>query len=454
VKVIWKTSILLILTFFLFYLWSSNNFTTLQQFAKAESGVPISTIGGQEVELLKKDEIVSLLNTKILEWKEKPILLTGNNSDLTLLPEWFTFDVEATVDQYLMELDKHWYTFWKSTPSIHIPMQFSMNPEVNNLIEQKTQLNKEETLANIVSQVGLLSPNPIETVAVDSSVFELERLAFDIEEIPVNTNDLENIVSTLNEQDIGNGEVFSLLERLNDVELNVNDESADFVASVLYSVILQTNFEILERHSQGEIPDYLEPGIEAKIRKNTNLDLKFVNNNDAPATLKVQIKGNSLLVEIYTLPLETTATYRVTDRMQITPRTIYRYSAELKAGEEKLVHEGKEGLRVSTYRTIADKTGPYQNEVLISQDFYPPVNRVVLKSSLVPETPTVTDPDLEIDLNGDGLSDVETPTTTPSTPMEVDGTNNENPPEVDESTGLPKGSYYDKAGNIIVPESK
>ncbi|MEK4486617.1 VanW family protein [Psychrobacillus sp. FSL H8-0484] len=453
-KVIWKTSILLILTFFLFYLWSSNNFTSLQQFAKAESGVPSSTIGGQEVELLRKDEIISLLNTKILEWKEKPILLTGNNSDLTLLPEWFTFDVEATVDQYLMELDKHWYTFWESTPSIHIPMQFSMNPEVNNLIEQKTQLNKEETLANIVSQVGLLSPNPIETVAIDSSVFELERLAFDIEEIPVNTNDLENIVSTLNEQVIGNGDIFSLLERLNDLELDVNDESSDFVASVLYSVILQTNFEILERHSQGKIPDYLEPGIEAEIRKNTNVDLKFVNNNDAPATLKVQIKGPSLLVEIYTLPLETTATYRVTDRKQIKPRTIYRYSAELKAGEEKLVHEGKEGLRVSTYRTIADKTGPYQNEVLISQDFYPPVNRVILKSSLVPETTTVTDPDLEIDLNGDGLPDVESPTTTRTTPIEVDGTNVENPPEVDESTGLSKGSYYDKAGNIIVPESK
>ena len=452
-KIIWKTAILVILTSFLFYIWSSN-FTPLQQQVQAESEDSGSTIGGQEVDSLKKDEIISLLNSKILEWKQNPIVLTGNNTNLTIKPEWFSFDVETSVNQYFNQVDMPWYVFWESAPSVHIPLQFSMNPEITSLIEEKAQLNTEETLSNIINHVGILSIEPIETVALDFSVFESERIAFDVENITINSSGLTNIVSALNEQVIGSGEVFSLLERLSGLNLDANEESADFVASVLYNVLLQTDFEIVERHSQGIIPGYLEPGVEVEIRKNTNIDLKFVNKNNTPAILKVQIKGTELLVEIYSVPSEMEATYRVTDRVEIEPRTIYRYSADLKVGNEKLVQEGKPGLRVSVYRTISEKSGPFEKEELISQDFYPPVNRVILKSSLVPETPTVTDPDLEIDLNGDGLPDVETPTTNPSTPMEGDGTNDENTPEVDESTGLPKGSYYDKAGNIIVPESK
>ena len=45
----------------------------------------------------------------------------------------------------------------------------------------------------------------------------------------------------------------------------------------------------MERHSQGEMPNYLEPGIEAKIRKNTNKDLKFINTNNSPANIKSEL---------------------------------------------------------------------------------------------------------------------------------------------------------------------
>lgn len=450
-KIIWKTAILIILTSFLLYLWSSN-FTPLQQQVQAEGESSGSTIGGQEVDSLKKEEIISLLNAKILEWKQHPIQLTGNNVEITINPEWFNFDVEASVNQYLNQVDTPWFAFWESTPTVHIPLQFSINPELTTLIEENAQLNADETLANITNQVGVLSTEPIETVALDFSMFESERIAFDSENISVNTSSLTNIVSALNEQVIGSGEVFSLLDHLSDVNLGASNETADFVASVLYSVILQTNFEILERHSQGVLPDYLQPGVEAKIRKNSNVDFKFVNKDAAPAVLKVQIKGTDLLIELYSIPIDTEATYRLADRVEIKPRTIYRYSANLKAGEEQLLQEGKAGLRISVYRTISDKSGPFERDELIDQDYYPPVNRIILKSSLVPEVPTITDPDLNIDLNGDGLPDMEPIPATPSQSSEE--TNDEEQLEIDESTGLPKGSYYDKAGNIINPDLK
>ncbi|WP_170122287.1 VanW family protein [Psychrobacillus insolitus] len=450
-KIIWKTVVLVILTSFLFYMWSGN-FAPLQQQVKAEGEVSGSTIGGQEVESLEKDEIISVLNAKITEWKQNPILLTGNNTDISLNPEWFTFDVEATVEQYENQMGTPWYAFWKSAPTVHIPLQFTTNPELITLIEDTAQLDTEETIANINNQVGILSMEPIETIALDLSMFQTERIAFSLENIAVNSNGLTNIVSALNEQVIGSGEVFSLLDGLKEINVDANRESVDFVASVLYSVLLQTNVEIVERHSQGIMPNYLEPGIEAKIRKNTNKDLKFIHTNSAPIVLKVQLKGTDLLVEIYSVPLDTEATYRVADKVEIKPKTIYRYSAKLKAGQEKLVEEGKAGLRVSVYRTISEKKGSFEKEELISADYYPPINRVIMKSSLVPETPTVADPDLEMDLNGDGFPDVETKPSTETDPKaNADGTNKDKSTEteIDEETGLPIGTEYDKGGKVI-----
>ncbi|WP_277584454.1 VanW family protein [Psychrobacillus antarcticus] len=450
-KIIWKTVVLVILTSFLFYMWSGN-FAPLQQQVKAEGEVSGSTIGGQEVESLEKDEIISVLNAEIVEWKQNPILLTGNNTDISLDPEWFTFNVEATVEQYENQVATPWYAFWNSAPTVHIPVQFTMNPELITLIEETAQLNTEETIVNINNQVGVLSMEPIETVALDLSMFQTERIAFSSENIVVNSNGLTNIASALNERVIKGGEVFSLLDGLKEINVDANKESVDFVASVLYSVLLQTNVEIVERHSQGIMPNYLEPGVEAKIRKNTNKDLKFINTNNAPIVLKMQLKGTDLLVEIYSVRLDTEATYRVADKVEIKPRTIYRYSAALKVGQEKLVEEGKVGLRVSVYRTISEKNGPFEKDELISSDYYPPTNQVILKSSVVPETPTVTDPDLAIDLNGDGFPDVVTkPSTETDSKANVDGANKDETtePEIDKETGLPIGTEYDKSGNIV-----
>lgn len=449
-KIIWKTVILVILTTFLFYLWS-NNFTPLQQQVSAESEGSGSSIGGQQVESLDRDEIITLLNSKILEWKNNPILLTGNHTDLTLDSEWFTFDVESSVEQFENQTSTTWFAFWESEPTVHHPLQVVMSPELTVLIEANGHLDTEATLEVIKNQVGMLSLEPIETVALDMSLFQTDRIAFDIEEITINTNSLNDIISALNEQVIGSGEMFSINEHLEGINLGASDETINFVASLMYSTVLQTNFDVVERHSQGKIPNYLEPGIEAKISKTK--DLKFINTNKAPASIKISMKGSKLLVEILSVPLETVAEYQVSEN-EITPRTIYRYSSELKPNEEELIQEGKPGLRVSVYRTISDKAGPYEKEELISKDYYPPVNRIVQKSSVVPEISTTQDPDLAVDMNGDGFTDIneEPSNTTDTSPVvgnEKEQSTTTPPASTEDSDGLPEGSYYDKAGNII-----
>lgn len=100
-------------------------------------------------------------------------------------------------------------------------------------------------------------------------------------------------------------------------------------------------------------------------------------------------------------------------------------------------------MRVSVYRVLDGV------EELVSRDYYPPVNRILLNSSnqLQTQQPTETDPNLQMDLDGDGLADVESSD-------DVEGEIiNENELEVDENGNpiLPPGSYYDKGGNLITP---
>ncbi|WP_419959139.1 VanW family protein [Psychrobacillus sp. BM2] len=447
-KIIWKTVVLVILTSFLFYLWSSN-FTPLQRHVSAESESSGSSVGGQQVESLDRDEIISLLNSKVMEWKQTSIQLTGNNVDITLEPGWFTFDVESTVKQFKDQTSTAWYAFWESAPTVHLPLQVVVSPELTALINENGHLDTEATLEVIKNQVGMLFYEPIETVALDMSLFQVDRIAFDIEEITINPNNLNEIISTLNEKVIGNGEMFSINEHMEGINLESSDETINFVASMIYSAVLQTNFEVVERHSQGKIPNYLEPGIEAKISRTK--DLKFINTNNAPASIKISVKGSELLVEIYSVPTETVVEYQVSEK-EITPRTIYRYSSELKPNEEELMQEGKPGLRASVYRTISDKAGPYEKEDLVSQDYYPPVNRIVLKSSIVSETSTTQDPDFAIDMNGDGLTDINDKSSRNTSPVVESGKEHSNttpPANEEDSDGLPEGSYFDKAGNII-----
>lgn len=411
-----------------------------------ESG---STIGNVKIESDKFDEIKDLIEEEIKLWKENPIVLSGNGTDISLNPDWFIFDVNTTVERYLLEMESShpWYKFWKEDSVIHIPLSVKINQTLKQELLKYSHLNQEDTFLNIKKHAENLLHEPIETVALDLSMLEAERQAFTLDEMDLNLVDLPKIIDSLNDQVIPNGQIFSLKEKVQENNITYHEETIDFVASLLYSVVLQTNYEIIERHSQQKIPNYLEAGIEAKVDMNSEKDFKFKNINDTPSILKVSLKDNALLVELYSVPNKVKGEYQVLEKEQVTPRTIYRYSMSMDVGEEELVQEGVPGLKVSVYRTVSDKKGPYESQELVSTDYYPPTHRIIMKA--VGE-PNVSDQDLEVDLNGDGLPDRGN--------NDGNDANNEgvqNDIEESENIGsdtLPEGSYYDKAGNIITPK--
>ena len=416
-----------------------------------------STIGGVPVEGLNKDDMIAKVAASIEEWSQQEVVIQGGGMTLSIPTESFAFDVQASVEQYTNSTAKSWYAFLKKVPTVHIPLVVAMDAQVKDKVAETSVFETDETYNLLVEQVSQLVTSPIDGVVIDQSLIESERLAFSIIELTGETVGLSNLVNDLNDRLIGNDETFSLLSATTEIDDAISEEALNIVASMLYSIVLQTDYEIIERHSQTSIPSYSTAGIEAKVSRALKEDLQFVNVSTNPAKLKVTIEDSKLLIELYSLPNETKAMYRVVEDAVIQPRTIYRYSSELAIGEEKLVRQGASGVRVSVYRVISDKIGPYEEESLIARDFYPPVHQIIMKSSKQSITAN-TNPTESTDLgsnelpeagsNGEGYTDDEN--------REVKGNGgdksvSETIPTLDNA---PEGSYFDKGGNLIVPTKK
>ncbi|WHP39435.1 G5 domain-containing protein [Lysinibacillus boronitolerans] len=400
-----------------------------------------STIGGIEIHDVKTSDLATTLQNAISEWQGEEIEIVSEGISKTIDPKQFNFDTATAISQFEMLTKKPWYAFWQKEKVVHIPIPVTVNEAITQQIDEAGVWDTDKTLQKLILQASYLKEHKVEAVINEDSMQTGERIAFQIAELPANSQGVAKIIPLLNDVNLVPNQSISLLTFLGEQAGVVNDAGLDFVASMLYSVILQTDYEILERHSQEINPSYLQQGIEADINAALAKDLQFINRSEQLGKLKASIEGNQLKIEVFAAAQDKDITVRVSKDKIVKPRIIYRYSKELKAGQERVEQEGKEGSRVEVYRSIVENGAT--EEQFISRDYYAPQNRIVTRSSQEPviiTTPTqnvgagATDPDLEVDLDGNGLPDVK-----PSKPEE---TKQEDGPEI-------VYGYYDKGGNFV-----
>ncbi|MFJ8098798.1 VanW family protein [Lysinibacillus sp. NPDC096212] len=415
-----------------------------------------STIGGISVKDLEDDAIENALREAINTWQEAPIDVEGAKVTISLDPKLFVFDVESTMAEYHSLTDRSWLAFWKQRQVVHIPLHVVVDDQVKKQLEATGVWEVEKTLNTIITEASNLKSHEVAATVADTHLIESERLALSIEEIPTNAMGVDKLANLLNESIVLPNEAFSFLAIIEEKYEESDSEAINFVASMLYHVALQTDYEISERHSQGEKPNYLQQGLDARVNRALDKDLQFINHSDQPNKLKLTVEGESLKVELLAQKKEKEISVRVSKDKIIQPRVITRYSKDLPIGREEVIQKGQEGVRVEVYRSISEN-GSTTDE-LVSRDYYPPVNKIIVKSS---RQPVVTenssgnsdssDPDLQMDLDGDGLPDTQSEnkksgnnaktnkdTSTDSTNTSTDP----NDPEI-------VYGYYDKGGNFI-----
>lgn len=107
------------------------------------------------------------------------------------------------------------------------------------------------------------------------------------------------------------------------VETQVLGAGVEQVASALYYCALSCDFDILERHNNGYVVNYIGKGLDAYIT--SSQDLRFTNTSSHPVRITVELDGSSVRVliegtdtRIYDIVLE------VTVIEQLDPETIYQ----------------------------------------------------------------------------------------------------------------------------------
>ncbi|GAB0167005.1 VanW family protein [Lysinibacillus sp. CTST325] len=417
-----------------------------------------STIGGISVKDLEDGDIENALQEAINTWRDAPVSVEGAKITISLDPKLFVFDVESSMAEYHSLTDKSWFAFWKQGQEVHIPLHVIVDDQVKKQLEATGVWEVEKTLNTIITEASNLKSHEVAATVADTNLIESERLALSIEEIPTNARGVDKLVNTLNDSIVLPNEPFSLLRMIEEKYEESDSEAINFVASMLYHVALQTEYEISERHSQGEKPNYLQQGLDARVNRALDKDLQFVNRSDQPNKLKITVEGDSLKVELLAQKKEKEISVRVSKDKIIQPRVIIRYSEDLSIGREEVIQKGQEGVRVEVYRSISENGNT--TEELVSRDYYPPVNKIIVKSSrqpVVSENSSGTDkvnsndPDLQMDLDGDGLSDTQSENKksgNDTTKMNEDTSANTNTSKDPNDPELVYG-YYDKGGNFI-----
>lgn len=442
------------LVFFTFLFLVASQFVIDDAFASSNG----STIGSVSVEDLSNQEIQKQITAAVTDWRNNEIYLTIGDRKVLLNGGDFQFDIDASIKQYENDTATPWYDFWKDKPIVHEPLIVEVNPSIKEKVERQTGLKWGEVQSQLLVAAAKLKESPIKIDVTDFSIKSAERISFQTIQIPDSqVLDVTAIAKKLDNVMIEPETPFSF----NDLatKASSSDDTMSLVASALYSVVLQSSFEITERHQADDIPTYVQPGYEASVSPFLEKDLQFISHQKVPAKIVASVKSNVLKIELYSLPGNPEVTVSDKNRITVEPRTIYRYSDNVAKGTSKMIQQSQSGLQLSIYRTITDENVGSKTQ-MVSENYYAPRNEIIEKSSS--ETSTT-----KKNGNSDGLNTAVKNSEEGTTQNSSSNSNSTNNSEQSSNLSnakhyktatksknggsVPKGSYYNRTGDIVTP---
>ncbi|MGO4888582.1 VanW family protein [Anaerobacillus sp. MEB173] len=345
-----------------------------------------STIANIDVGGLEYSEAQQLIQAEVSSWKEKPEIIVDTKheeEEVRIDRKLFTFKIKDTLEQLHREIEQPWYKFFVRHSAVTLPLHVELNPAFEQLedIWPKT-IDIEKTLLAATEQVKHLNEPIVAAAYIESSQLEMVTIAE--ASVVINASNslaLPKLVHQLDQFELDEGQAFSLVHALGDsTEFGISADELDRLATAVYTAVLGTNFEIIERHSQGQIPAYAQAGLEATVVINEK-DLVFQNSSPFSYTLQFSIEDSQLKVAVIGPEQETTYSYDTKNVQELQPRTIYRYDKNLAANRERVADYGSNGYRVDVYRVTYNNHGKKLNETRMARDYYPPSPRIVMLST-------------------------------------------------------------------------
>lgn len=388
-----KKPLLLIGLIFLMFVIPNETFAA----SKMPKGTKVADIN---VENKTEIEIRNLLTDEIIIWQaQDDIVLEGEFETYTVSRDAFQFDLDATMDQLKNKTKRSLANFFRRPKNVQVPFEVTIDESHIDIqaMNEKSYIDKAQLMDQLLDLAAYIEEYSLAIPYVDGEEIPLETIAevkWDLPELSQAT--LSYLVDELDGQVIPANELFSLLQSVETPERLVNSrDETSFLGSALYTLFLQANIEIVERHPQLTVPSYGETGVNAEVNKREDKDLVVMNKSDVAYRLKMEMANNKLTARLE--GIESLEYYEISieNKEEIKPRTLYRYSKKVNPGETSVVQAGTNGLKADVYRAIYEN-GVFVDEVLISKDLYLPEPRILLVS---PDD--VDEKDIEVEIGDD-----------------------------------------------------
>lgn len=342
-------------------------------------------IGGVDVSGMTGDQAVMQLAAKVEEWVSASSLQieleeVSHPLDTTLL----AFDLEKSVDE--AQDGQNNALVADVTDAELETMVFSAYPGIDQSL-----FNLGAIKASILGNAKNIMTPATGVLRLEAFLDETTGTAIvsevDWDGVDV-TPGVDAVVLALSEVEIASKGQFSLLKHLreNGIE-DIPSEELSLVASLLYELILKTNFAFMERNQGSELPDYAEIGLEAKVDLSSNQDFIFANPNEFPYTMTVERTGTGIGARVQGIPFIYKYRYVLENPKMFPPKVIVQYHPTVNEGEVKVAEQGVSGRMVTVIRQRYDQLGNTLDSEWIAEDFYPPIHKVEVRGLINKETP-------------------------------------------------------------------
>ncbi|MBP3313973.1 MAG: VanW family protein [Oscillospiraceae bacterium] len=194
------------------------------------------------------------------------------------------------------------------------------------------------------------------------------------------------------------------------------------VASVLYTVSLYADLEIVQRAPHTFVVDYVPMGMDAAIYWSTNLDYQFRNNTGAPLLIRCDVTDGFVNVYFYGTDHTDTSVKMTYQVVQTYPfKDVYQMDNTKPEGYSEVIVTPYTGYYVITYKHQMDADGNEVSKKKEADSWYSKRDRVtVVGPGVLPEDP----PANSVPVNPDPVEPPVDPSTDPSTdptnPLEPD----------------------------------
>jgi len=379
-----------------------------------------STLGGVSMEGLNEEEAKELLQTELKTWMNGGAFTLKSKYEQTEISRSaFTFDLDASWAEYEEMTKRSWQNFFLKPDNVHVPLTVKVDEK---RLELPELADRQKTLDHARKAAEVLSEDGSEIQYKDNPASLLMPIAQIDYRLPEGSNPaaVQHLASVLNGKVIKSDSRFSFLEAAKlPSELKDRTVERNFLASGLYELLLSTNVTFAEHYSQGKLPDYAQPGIEAAVHEGRNEDLLIINTDNRSYQIQAETDSSELHMSLLALPQSETFAYELGEQAPIAPRTVYRYSSSVSPGTEQVVEAGKDGMKVDVYRVHRAADGSQIEKKRLENVIYLPEPKVVLTSSQIVEPAPIPDPYEGSADSGQAGEDPSTDMSTPQTDQTV-----------------------------------